>query len=370
MVFKGKYGSKVKKNILKLKKQGKWTVTEICEICSVSRSTVKRVCNPGKKVTLNKITMGTGFPAAKKMGRPRSLNERDERMILRQIQVFRRGDNAGRFCLDQVRKAAGLGTVPLHTIRRVLVRHGFAYRQARKKGLLTVKDLKKRLDFVNRMKKERPGDVWENEVCFYLDGKSFVHKINPLSTCTSPRARVWRKASEGLEKGCTSKGSKCGTGGRNVNFIVCISHGHGVCSVTKYEKMDGAYFTSYVKEEFPRLFRDFGKTEEKLWLQDGAPPQNCKSARAAWESLGAKLLNIPPRSPDLNPIENVFHLAVRALEKDTMEQVIIHETYEQFVARVTRILHAIPISVIDKTIESVGKRINMIIANKGKRLKY
>ena len=39
-----------------------------------------------------------------------------------------------------------------------------------------------------------------------------------------------------------------------------------------------------------------------------------------------------------------------------MEQVISHETYERSVARVSRILHAIPISVIDKTIETVEKR--------------
>ena len=73
---------------------------------------------------------------------------------------------------------------------------------------------------------------------------------------------------------------------------------------------------------------------------------------------------------DVNPIENVFHLEVKALEKDTMEQVITHETFEPFVGRVRRILHAMPISVIDKTIQSVEKRINLIIDNKGKRLKY
>ena len=370
MVFKGKYDSKVRESILKLKKEGKWTVKEICEICGVSRSTVKRVCSNAKKVKFTTATSGKGFVAPKKMGRPRTLNERDERKILRQIEVFRREDNAGRFSLDQIRKAAGLGAVPLYTIRRVLLRHGFAYRQARKKGLLTAKDLRKRYNFAMKMKRERSGDVWKNEISFYLDGKSFVHKMNPLSTCASPTERVWRKRSEGMEKGCTSRGSKCGTGGRKVNFLVCISHGHGVCSVTQYEKMDGAYFTSFVKNEFPRLFRDFGKTEEKLWIQDGDPSQNCKSAREAWKSLGAKLLQIPPRSPDVNPIENVFHLAVKALEKDTMEQVITHETFEQFVARVRRILHDIPISVIDKTIESVEKRINLIIANKGKRLKY
>jgi hypothetical protein len=35
-------------NILKLKKEGKWTVKEICQICSVSRSIVKRLCSKAK----------------------------------------------------------------------------------------------------------------------------------------------------------------------------------------------------------------------------------------------------------------------------------------------------------------------------------
>jgi len=65
---------------------------------------------------------GKAFPARKKMGRQRTLNERDERNILRQIEAFRRGDNPRRFSFDQVRKAAGFDTVPLYTIQQVLLR--------------------------------------------------------------------------------------------------------------------------------------------------------------------------------------------------------------------------------------------------------
>ena len=77
--------------------------------------------------------------------------------------------------------------------------------------------------------------------------------------------------------------------------------------------MEGAFFTSFVNNKFPRLFRDFGKTEERLWIQGGDPSRNCKSARQAREALGANLLQIQPHSPDVNPIENVFHLVVMAL---------------------------------------------------------
>ena len=181
---------------------------------------------------------------------------------------------------------------------------------------------------------------------------------------------MWRKANEGTDRGCTAKGSACGSGGRRANLLVCISYGHGVCHITKYEKMNGEFFTSFVKNEFPELFRWYGKSTRRLWLQDGDASQNCKSAQNARKSIGAQLISIPPRSPDLNPIENVFHIAVKALERDTMTKQIVCESYEQFVDRIIPVLYSIPCSVINKIIDSVSKRIDLLIANKGKRLKY
>ena len=66
-----------------------------------------------------------------------------------------------------------------------------------------------------------------------------------------------------------------------VNFLICISHRLRVCSVTQYQKMNGAYFTSFGTNESPILFRDFGRTEEQLLIQNGGPSQNCKSTREA-----------------------------------------------------------------------------------------
>jgi len=48
-----------------------------------------------------------------------------------------------------------------------------------------------------------PG-YWCNDVAFYLDGVSFIHKTNPMSVALSPKARVWRKKGEGLK--ITAKG--------------------------------------------------------------------------------------------------------------------------------------------------------------------
>lgn len=366
MVFRGKYDDHLRETIRKKRKKG-LSISKLQELFCVSRSAVKRILKE-KKPSKRNNDVNSG--ACRMVGRPRSVDRRSERKLIHEIQRFRDQDGGGAFTLNELRANAGLHHVPLSTIRRVLNRNNYYCLAARRKGMLMTSDLKKRYRFARKMKKNYRRDVWSKEITFYLDAKSFVYKRNPFSCVKNPKGRIWRTKKQGQEKGCTAKGSKTGTGGRNVHLLVCISHGHGVCAVQKYEKMNGKYFTSYVKRKFPVLFQHFNKTRDKLWIQDGDPSQNCKSARAAWTSLGAKLINIPPRSPDVNPIENVFHLAVKALNRDTEENVITSETYEQFVNRITSILFNLPVSVINKTIESVSKRIDLIIANKGKRLKY
>ena len=115
-----------------------------------------------------------------------------------------------------------------------------------------------------------------------------------------------------------------------------------------------------------KLFAQNSKTQKKLWIQDDDPSQNCRSACLAW----GKPTKIPPRSPDLNPIENVFHLAAQALNRETIARGITKETYEEFSSRVIRTLYSIPTELVDKTIESVSHRIMKVLSNGGLRLKY
>ena len=44
-----------------------------------------------------------------------------------------------------------------------------------------------------------------------------------------------------------------------------------------------------------------------------------------------ELLKIPPRSPDLNPIENIFNIVSRKLEKDALGGAITRESYAESV---------------------------------------
>ena len=103
-----------------------------------------------------------------------------------------------------------------------------------------------------------------------------------------------------------------------------------------------------------------GKNSRK-WLQDGDPSQNSAAAKKAMREVNSDLFSIPPRSPDINPIENFFNLVRRRLETDAITREITKETYEEFESRVKRTMSDLPLSSINKTIESMPKRLQEII---------
>ncbi len=182
---------------------------------------------------------------------------------------------------------------------------------------------------------------------------------------------AWRKAGDGLSFKQTSKGSHEGTGGKTANFIVAIAYNRGVILAEQYEgNLNGEKFANFIREQFPSLFEKSSNPKGKLFLQDGDPSQNSMKAQNAMRSVRAKKFSIPARSPDLNPIENVFNNIKTQLREDALCRRITRETYDQFCERVRHTLLNYPAKIIDKTIETMEKRIDMVIKAKGQRIKY
>ncbi|PIK52556.1 putative NLR family CARD domain-containing protein 4 [Apostichopus japonicus] len=79
---------------------------------------------------------------------------------------------------------------------------------------------------------------------------------------------------------------------------------------------------------------------------------------------------IPSRSPDLNPIENIFKLLGDQLKYDAIENNIEFETFRAFRSRVVTTLLQMPRAIIDKAIASMGKRMMKSFEEKERELKY
>ena len=301
-------------------------------------------------------------------GRPSKLTPQDRRNMLRQISILRQFE--GSFSSRRLQMCSVGNIVSNSTVRRFLHTKGYKFRTTRKKGLLSSKDLKKRLKFAKKMRRLKLGhEFWTKGISFYLDATGFIYKVNPMDQARAPNSKEWRLITEGTKPGCTSKGKK--EGNRQAKFMVGMSYRNGIVLCRQYfERLNGASMAKLVRYHFPLAFSLSVNPKSKRILQDGCPVQNSKKAKRAMERLGTHLFCIPARSPDINPIENLFNQVGQQLRQQVLDGNITHETFEEFSARVKKTLEEFPSEKIDKIIDSMEKRIGMIIKAKGQRIKY
>ena len=74
--------------------------------------------------------------------------------------------------------------------------------------------------------------------------------------------------------------------------------------------------------------------------------------------VGCRMFAIPPPSPDINPIENIFHLVRRKLQGDALKNKITKETFAAFSERIKRTMKNMPIETVNKTILSITNECN------------
>ena len=298
-------------------------------------------------------------------GRPVKLTERDRRSILRAIPQLRESD--GSFSSKRVATHTNLLNVSNRTIRRCMNKAGYGYYQSRKKGLMSAADRIKRVTFCRKVKNLKCNDFWKHHVSMFIDGVGFQFKTKPLDQARAPTSREWRLKSEGLT--VTMKGKKEGC--VNANFMVGMSYGCGVILCEQYrgcitgEKMKKIINVGIV----PALEQSVAPRTRRI-LQDGCPRQNCKAAIKEFDRHHIKVFKIPPRSPDLNPIENLFHTMKKRLRIQALEEQIEYETFEQFSLRVKQQLLNVKAEDVDKIIDSMNKRVDDVLRTGGYRTKY
>ena len=82
--------------------------------------------------------------------------------------------------------------------------------------------------------------------------------------------------------------------------------------------MQGHYFIHFVQHTLhskPLEVAEMKGREELIFVMDNDPCQTSKIAFDAVDTCGLQFLSIPLRSPDINPIENMFHNVEFALKK-------------------------------------------------------
>ena len=88
----------------------------------------------------------------------------------------------------------------------------------------------------------------------------------------------------------------------------------------------------------------------------------------ALDEVNRKLFSIPPRSSDINPIENLFHLIQSKLDRDALDLNITKETFQRFSEPVRETMKNYPVQTIDKIIDSMDRRMTKVIKCNAQRL--
>ena len=242
-------------------------------------------------------------------GRPRKLNDRDCRRIRSKVVALRSFDSCN-FSAVKLKKVCDLDNVcSTRTVARIMKDAGYHFLNTRQKGLMNKKDHKLRVQFAKKAIEQIGPSLWVERLSFFYDGVTFYHKTNPYGEAVAPKAKLWRKRSEGMSM--SRKGKKEGNNARSVKLFVAIAYNKGVVMCEQWNpevRFLGVNYKEFVKRHWPAALENSTNPKNKLVLQDGCPVQKSKQANLAYDELGVKIFNIPARSPDMNPIENIFHL--------------------------------------------------------------
>ena len=105
--------------------------------------------------------------------------------------------------------------------------------------------------------------------------------------------------------------------GENVTMLGALS-ASGICALMTVDgATDGEVFAAFVREALAPTLR-----EGDIVVLDNLGAHRCAAAREAVEARGARLVFLPPYSPDLNPIERCWSkikTALRAAKARTRE---------------------------------------------------
>ncbi|MBN3276205.1 TCB1 transposase, partial [Polyodon spathula] len=249
---------------------------------------------------------------------------------------------------------AGSGVmVHQSTISRALHNTGLYGRVARKKPLLKKYHLKARLEFARKHESD-PAAMWE-KVLWSAETKIelFGQNSKRYMWCKPNTAHVSRHAIPTVKYG-----------GGSIMLWGCFSSAGTGHLVTIEGRMDGAKYRKILQENLFQSAKKLKLGRKFTFQQDNDPKHKAKATLEWLKNKKVNVLQWPSQSPDLNPIENLWHYLKIAVHKrrptnlNNLEQICQEEW-----AKITLTLCA-------KLVHTYPKRLKAVIAAKGGSTKY
>lgn len=252
-------------------------------------------------------------------------------------------------------QVAESSAVSVATARRHLKKLGYNGRAARRKPLLSAKNVVNRLSWAREMRCKSL-NFWEHVI--FSDESSF-HQMS-----TGGRVWVWRRSDQAFDLNCLQPTVKHSFsvmvwGAIWFNGRSKLIHCQGsVTSIVYHNILQQGLLPIYTAGDISK--------QETLFMQDNAPVHTAKTTKAWLQQEGISCLRWPAQSPDMNPIEHAWSMLDKAMQKrpnkPTSATNLLTILQEEWAA--------IPQVTFNKLIHSMPKRVSDVYHAKGKSTRY
>lgn len=328
---------KVRELIIRDRKNGE-SYRVISKKYEVSKSAVEKLWK--KLLNHNQVDNLKG------RGRKRCTTPREDSMITR---MALRNPTVSR---QEIKEELKLN-ISKDTITRRLKERNLRSRAQRKKPLLSAINKRKRLNFAKKYLK-KPLSFWKKVA--WSDESKFELYGN------RKRKRVWRQPKKAFEQRFTCPTVKHGGGA--IMLWGCFSY-RGMGNLVPIEgKMTADSYIQIVNENLEESVERMGLGMNFVFQQDNDPKHTAKKSAKFFKDCRIKLLDWPPQSPDLNPIENLWGLMEQKVERK------VRKDKKAFLKELNQIWQSYNGSFIRKLVMSIRKRLKAVIKAKGGHTKY
>jgi transposase len=234
--------------------------------------------------------------------------------------------------------------------KKILVSHitilkhlnGLGYKKGRanKTPMLTEKHIQKRVEWANKyINYDWSRTVFSDETAFQL----FRNTVEYWYKDERPVRRIPKERKKIFAWGGFWKGGKTN--------LFCFQ-----------EIMDGPFYVKILEKHFPEIRRILGGRWQ--FQQDNDPKHTSRVAKSFLEKNAPEVIDWPSNSPDINPIENLWSIVKRNVEKRWPKN---FDQLEQFM---TEEWEKIPENFLVNLVESMNERCRLIIEKNGERIPY
>lgn len=307
-----------------------------------------------KRGTVNKIIRAfrneDRIEKKPRSGRPGKLSPYDKRFIVRRIEK-----NPKISAEELSREVAERCHIKItgQAIRNFLVSTGYNSRTVRRKPYISAVNKAKRLAFAQKYgsmdEKFWSTVIFSDESKFNLFGHD-------------GRQRVWRKRNTALDP-------------KNVNLTVKHGGGHvmvwgcfaasGVGSLHFVDKtMTAADYVAILKANLRQSAEKLGLLRSYHFYQDNDPKHSAYITREWLLYNCRKTLDVPPQSPDLNPIENLWFKLEQEIRKRPVSSA------SEMKQRLLEEWQNLPPTYLHSLVASMPRRLAAVIKAQGGHTKY